>query len=505
MPGLSSAADIDPAIIRTFLEQSKALLQQGQANEAADRLGRAFLLDPQNKDVRERLLEVSNHPSLRAEQKLQLNLFNGLLGFLNNLEEKRSYFEQKRKDLLQQLVREGTDEGYLTLEMRLIEDAAQKELSLKEAQWQKWFLEKKDPLGMINASLQRSRQELLAQTQTLQEQFTRLKEINKERSAQQAQTARIDEKDAYPPLKQTQFVSAQEPALDQTIQAKMAALSKQVVDLSLKLEEARNVALKSSEQIGFLKEQIDGFKSRHDLSERIIDEKNQEMVLMNQQIADLQAQLKLREHFVQEKDDDLTHMQQKSSDETQGLVKENQELKQLVRAQRTEIRQLDAMLEVYQERSAFFAQPTASVTTDQIEEYKGIIEIYQWFLKEARDGALAANKEFDHLEKDLEQIKEQLTLKSQLLLDTEYKLMTIKRDLTDVQAQFAVVKNLPEAQEHAQLEAHMDSLEEKLQSIHKFLLQQLSDFEKLNSHKMAGELKDIDRVLKLNMERIEKE
>ena len=49
----------------------------------------------------------------------------------------------------------------------------------------------------------------------------------------------------------------------------------------------------------------------------------------------------------------------------------------------------------------------------------------------------------------------------------------------------------------------MGFIEDELKNIHKFLLIQLDDFEKLNTNYVVSGIKDIDRVLKLDIERME--
>ena len=535
-----NAEGLDPKIIDAFIKEGDLHYSKKEMGMALASYSRAFLLDPQRRDAREKLLSLTETPLLSSSQRSELLRLRDLMATLNTISRQLTYYDEKLGAFIGDLVSRGTDKRMIDRELKRIE---QENWPKDEKEVQALYSQEDDPLNMIIASVEEKRLELFSRQQVRSQQFERLRQISKKETPSQSITLAAADLLARPVLTETRFVGRQG--------APVTAKNKEVVDLSLQVTEGQQKLKDKDQQIDALKEQLEQSVEQVRFNEKLIHEKNDELLSLNQKLADYEAQLTFRQKMVDEKEANAKQME--AAARQNEVTQENESLKATLGAKARENAQLERMLNVSDEKIAelqqgFDRQPhggfrwfweksdEAKESDDQtarseqmdlltapkfkklvkerdqaieqkdqqITELMGIVDIYKDLLKEAKASSVATGQDMKNLQNELAQVKEQFSEKNKHVLEAEYNLMSLKKELTNVQTRLVALRNLPETKNYSKMENEMNELEDKLNNIHKFLLKQLDDFERLNKDYVAGDIEDVDKVLDLNIDRIER-
>jgi len=535
-----NAEGLDPKIIDTFIKEGDAHVSGKEISLALQSYSRAFLLDPQRRDARERLLSLADAPGLSGAHKADLLRLRDLMSSLNNISRQVAYYDEKLTVFITDLISHGMDKNGIDKEMQLVENQKKGQV-IKSSQ--EFYLKQDNPLSMIISSLEEKKIELQERQNTRSRQFDRLRQLNKEEPSIQEVVLTAADLPRRPVLQETRFIAGQGKLAEKK--------SNEVVDLSLEVTEKGQELKIKDQQIDALKGQMDRLMEQVRFNEKLIQEKNDEILSLNKKVADFQAQLTLRQKMIQEKEGS-TQLEEVSAQKN-DLQAQNESLRLDLATKRRENSQLERLLDVSDEKIVELqrgvnrqshggfrwfwekadnlnngrqelarAQEMDLLTAnkfkelvkdrdrlivqkdEQITELMGVVEIYQDLLKEAKSSFTLANQSIRILQEELVQNKASLSDKNKLVLDAEYNLISLKKELTSVQTRLIALKNLPETKNYVKIENEMVELEDKMNNIHKFLLKQLDDFEKLNDEYVAGDIEDVDKVLDLNIDRIER-
>src|SRR6185503_26632 len=152
-----NAEGLDPKIIDTFIKEGDAHVSGKEISLALQSYSRAFLLDPQRRDARERLLSLADAPGLSGAQKADLLRLRDLMSSLNNISRQVAYYDEKLTVFITDLISHGMDKNGIDKEMQLVENQKKGQV-IKSSQ--EFYLKQDNPLSMIISSLEEKKIEL---------------------------------------------------------------------------------------------------------------------------------------------------------------------------------------------------------------------------------------------------------------------------------------------------------------------------------------------------------
>jgi len=526
-------------IPKQFIKNAQVDLSHGDLEKALDAYARAFILDPQNKDILQQMLALKSDELLSPPRRLKLTQIHDQILQLNRLQESIRSYETKKTELMSALTRRGEDIEVLGLEMGMIEKKARTRRDAAMDSARQLFLQSDDPVDLVSAALTQTQISLKSDMAQLQEQMQRLKDLTQHQDREISDQLNEDE---IASLRQSGRISPINiPPTRESSSSESTGGRSEIADLSLQLHETRQQVEQQSRQIRILMASLDEMKAQQDAREQMLDEKNNQITALNENLIDLQSQLMLREKIVKEKEVKIEQMQEGQGLPSAELLEANKKLMEQLKDHQRDIRQLEAMLSIYQEggvkserknketlfktrerheslsdlngadgqgRSPALAQrqdKRIGEKEEQIVELKNIIEMYKTLLNDAKKDQKDTLAHLSQTQLEKSQINDSLAAKDKTLMEAEYKLLQMKKELTNVQTRFMAFKSLPLTKDYAKMEDEMDYIEGELKNIHTFLLNQLDDFEKLNSDYVAGDIQDVDRVLQLNLKRIQED
>jgi len=376
-PVYPTAGDPETDIIEQFVRQGTECFQQNDMQCAIDSFARALLLDPSNKTARDNLVRSSAQTSLPASQRIQLFLCDDLLVFNDKLQKELVYFTAQRDTLAATLIQQNYPQAFIDQKFQTIHNRF-----ILPADNQRESTGTINPLETLNKSLIRDQKKLSLKLLNVEEQISWLREAPK----QQPQTASHAQAGAFAePWQQIADVREELNGLRQQVQTlqedvkhkddKITALTKQVVEFSLKLTEREMIL---SEKINALSSLHDGYadlQARQELGQRILEEKNVQIQSLQEGLAALQA-------------DTAVHTK-----EINGLI---------------------------------------AAKDQALDQWEKILAIYQGKLKDATETIKVRNTDVTALEEQLAMVRTKLFEKETALEKTKEKLVSLEKQLQSI-------------------------------------------------------------------------
>jgi len=300
------------------------------------RLCRDLQINSKNKTAQQNFSKIAQHPNLTARQRSQVYLLEDLLKYNKDLKRRANYWTSKRNILKDRFIEYGYNSQTFIEGLRDIEGHMSQATGARTYYHHSLF-DQTDPLLLMYQILNDEKDQLLAQVEYLQEQYHWLKRINKDQrqyssfpkiarpsnivipvvsdnviyvESEFLQEIANEAVYVYPEVismipkkeenlfdlkEKPDFSKEQFNELQENLKQKddkINALSKQVVNLSLKMSEIETLLNKRIESIEFLKAELDDTMQRFMLEKRIIQEKDREI----QSLQISYDQLKTRSH-----------------------------------------------------------------------------------------------------------------------------------------------------------------------------------------------------------------
>ena len=281
----------EAAIIEQFVRQGMRCLQQNDAQGAVDQFARVLMLDPSNKEAREGMISNNVQTPLPAAQRIQLFLADDLLAFNERLQKKLNYFTAKRDALVATLLQQNYPQTLIDREFQAVRDRFFHPADNRDQE-----AASTHPLEALNRSLMREQEKLSRELFNVREEIARLRKIPK---TETQAASPIKTRDQMEPWQQIAGVREELNELRQHVQIlqkdvkskddRITALTKQVVEFSLKLIEQEMILNEKVNALGSLHDAYMDLQSRQELGLKILEEKNVQIQSLQEGLAALQA------------------------------------------------------------------------------------------------------------------------------------------------------------------------------------------------------------------------
>ena len=374
-----------------FVRQGKKCYQQGDIQSAIDHFARALLLDQSNKTARESMILISAWSSLPAAQKIQLFLSEDLLVFNENLEKRLNFLTAQRDALITSLIQQNYPQTLIDQEFQAIQDR-----SLFSTDDRGTGVSSANTLEALNRSLITEKKRLSRELLCVREQLAWLRPVGssprgtsglrEEPQKPDAQVSRPqkmnDPGEAWQQIagvrEELNELRRQVETLQEGVKHKddrITALTKQIVEFSLKLTEREMVLSEKVNALGSLHEVYAELQSRQELGQKILEEKNVQIQSLQEGLAALQADTALH------------------TKEINGLI---------------------------------------AAKDQALDQWEKILAIYQGKLKDATRTIDAKNEDISTLQEQLAMVRTKLFEKETALEKTKEKLVSLEKQFQSV-------------------------------------------------------------------------
>jgi len=297
------------------------IFQLTDVQKAIARLCRALQINPKNRTARQNFAEIARHPILTARQRSQVYLLEDLLTFNKDLKRRADYLAIKRDFLKDQFIKDELDSQAYLRGLRDIEGNLSRVYEAR-MYYDHSLFDQSDPLILVYKILNDQKDQLLVRVEYLKEQYRWLTMIRNDQqryvvspqfdrfsnivvpvasntiinivpefsqeatnemifdSSEIITLAPVEEKNYLDSQRKLDFPQTQFNELREDLKQKdrkINDLSKQVVDLSLKMSEIEILFNKKIESTLHLKADLNDAHQRFLLGKRIIQEKNEEI------------------------------------------------------------------------------------------------------------------------------------------------------------------------------------------------------------------------------------
>lgn len=484
---------------KELLKEGKRLRSNGNLTGAIRYFCLALLLDPDNSKFQENLLELSKEKSLHSAQMIGLLQFEGLLHYQSNLKRKIEYYKRKKDSLLMELEKKGADLDLLMNNQVKIKPNEPNQVVDSR------FLENDHPLEAVNSFFANKRELLSKELETIQYDYNYLKAVKYGRGhefaalAQKSDQAdkKVDMASIHKDL-QMKTKSQNRIAIDQLkermaynqvyradeiirLREQLFVLKGQLNDLKLAYEEKDKKTSQLTNQVVNLTLQLSE-------KEMLLQDQSSSFDMMNDQMNELRSRIALGQRIMQEKDEKITTLEDKlnspelSFDNEVGRFKELMAKlnvnKGLINEQEKRINELNDKLNVMKDRALKY-HDMLQAKDDQIIELNGILQIYREKLSDAVKQVKRDGSDISGLKNEITFTKSQLVEKDKSLKKTERKLTLLEDELSHLYQQLhdLNVKRTSGELDDVEIRHEFLKLEPKLEGIHKYIAQQLTDTE----------------------------
>ncbi len=313
----------------SFRQQiAEDIFQLYDVQKAINKLCRTLEIDPKNKTAQQSFYEIAQHPTLTARQRSQVFLLQDLLRFNKDLKRRANYLIIKRDTLKDQLTESGHDGKVFVQNLRDIEINMERPFGA-QVYYHHLLFDYSDPLILITQILNDEKDQLLARVEYLQEQYRWLK-ITKNKQQRHAppqaivqypnivipsvadnvinvepeflqeevnEVIRVDpDSITLVPIQRKDFDGQKESEDFKQKDQKINDLSRQVVDLSLRMSEIETLFNRTVKSTELLKAELDDAQARFILGKRIIQEKDSEIQFLQETLDQLKKEIKNSDH-----------------------------------------------------------------------------------------------------------------------------------------------------------------------------------------------------------------
>lgn len=288
----------ETVIVEQSVRQGKKRYQQGDIQGAIDSFARALLLDRSNKTARESMILISARSSFPAAQRIQLFLSEDLLVFNEKLGKRLNFFTAQRDALTTSLIQQNYPQTLIDQKFQAIRDR-----SLFSTENRGAGVSSANTLEALNRSLITEKERLSRELSCVRQQLAWLRPLGSLREEPQKPDTQVSrpQKVDDPGEAWQQIAGVREElselrrrveALQQDVKHKddkITALTKQVIEFSLKLTEREMVLSEKVNALGSLHEAYAELQSRQELGQTILEEKNVQIQSLQEGLAALQA------------------------------------------------------------------------------------------------------------------------------------------------------------------------------------------------------------------------
>lgn len=278
----SSAHADEGKIVDAFVAHAYQGKNRGQIRESIEDFARALLLNPHNKQAQEGLTRQAFAPELSSQDRLSLLSIKDLLKLNADLADRKSYLSDKIGILKSYVLKSGYDHKKLDRELKELK----KELMITN---RISFDNYDDPVAALQNMLLSKREDLYGELGSLEQEIAYLRTLSKSQRDVSAYkdvvkddnltNVVIDEsKGSYQDFKgELEALKTRVKDLEKIIDVKdrkLDKLSQQIVELSLEVSEEKIDKDKRGDNIDEIGLQLGELKSRLELGQKIIQEKD---------------------------------------------------------------------------------------------------------------------------------------------------------------------------------------------------------------------------------------
>ena len=385
------AGSPETVIVEQFVRQGKKCYQQGDIQGAIDHFARALLLDQSNKTARESMILISARNSLPAAQRIQLFLSEDLIVFNEKFGKRLIFFTARRDALTASLIQQNYPQTLIDQEFQAIRDR-----SLFSTDDRGAGVPSASTLEALNKSLITEKERLSRELLCVREQLAWLRPVGSSRreplglreepqkpDTQVSRPPRVsDPGEAWQQIagvrEELSELRKQVETLRQDVKHKddkITAITKQVVEFSLKLTEREIILSEKINALGSLHEAYTELQSRQELGQKILEEKNVQVQSLQEGLAALQADTALH------------------TKEINGLI---------------------------------------AAKDQALDQWEKILAIYQGELKDATRTIDASNADISTLQEQLAMVRTKLFEKETALEKTKEKLVSLEKQFQSV-------------------------------------------------------------------------
>lgn len=549
-------------IAKTFFQHGISLLEKGNVEGAIDDFSRSLLVDPTHELSQKRLITLSNVAQLQPDLKMQLLRFQDLTHFNQQLSLKSDYFEGKNVELLDALAKKGVTKESIKEKISLLnDDLISMDSHVVEAnrQYQK---EQSLPLVALNGTLNITKEELIMKIDYLQKQYDQLRGLYHEEDLPVIRKYKDETAKLLPMVKTELNVSDKKPKTETLLsippadnsvekfknnfpvvkqqfedlqmrlnqrEEKIAQLSRDLIDISLKLSEKDMILDDREASIASLNSEVIDLRSRFELGQKIIQEKDQQLASLQNEFNKFKETAKnatiSSEQFTQKiinKDQDIAQLQGmldiykgqlktasnglKSKDVTiASLNNELMELKDKFQnfdlTMGNKDRTIDLLKNRLKEVSTLKEQRNENLRKvvkerdEKIDELEGVVSLYKGKLGSAFGTIEEKNVYISKLNKDLELVQSKIESKDALLQKTNDNLTLVERKIIELQQKFDKFELEKIPGEQSNLQNDINHIKTNIAEIHSLLKNDVASSSVIHDRVVIGEITVINDML----------
>jgi len=419
------------------------IFEQSDVQKAIRKFCRILLIDPHNKTARENFEQIVAYPALTAQQKAEVFLLEDLLDYIENLNRRIVYLTSKRDLLKDRLVKNGFDKIMLfegLLDIRSSMFLSQQMFFYPD----KPVLSQSNPLAYVSRILLDEKEKFIMHIQYLQRQYHWLKMIGEDRRYSLPQ----------------QFARSTKIAASQTFQHITKQEDRRVPSITLEKNErliGAEVFRESEEVSGFSYVRLDKLKENLKQKDDKINKLADQIVDLSLRMSEIETILNAKVEVVRFLKAELIDIQQRSMLEQRIIQEKN-----------AEIQSLQNTLKQLQPGSNGHNDNVSLSRDEKLIQLTGILEIYKYKLVEKNKVAQEKMKALVKTQNDL------LDLKGQMAI-VQFEMLKLKSHSRHDELQ------------DKEIETRVQELQSKFQDIQHFLLENLPDSDKINTHLVIQE------------------
>ena len=321
LAGLSQANE---EVTQALVHRSEKLIREGRAQDAVLELARALLIDMDNTAARTDFLGLQGASGLSDEVRARIQDYRQLWDILQRQQSQIDGLLQERAGFVHDLLEAGIPQSRISKRLSYWEEHSFKKQSEAQKQWEEQAETEKDPLVLLNASMRLEKIKKFNKLAYLERQKDDLQNLKYALAVEgtgknAGKVSRVYTQEFYNFKGEPKYTTATRPLLrvqdfeglksvlnalyERNISleehlarqsAKMDRLSKQIVNLSLRVSE-QDMQKEKAEQAAVPAAEAQEWQARFQLSERIIKQKDERIQALEQSVAGYKGLLAKKE------------------------------------------------------------------------------------------------------------------------------------------------------------------------------------------------------------------
>jgi hypothetical protein len=450
-------------IAKNFIEDGRAMYQQGDFDQAILSFSQVLLIDPHNSEAQYYLSEINRNSNIRLKNKIHLVQYEDLYANLNSLKARIDYFEKMRNMLGRKLVGRGYSSEALAQEMIEIKNEALKTYAAKDKRVNQ-STSNKNPLAVLNSALEYEKDQLSLKSYYLKKQYDSMRQLDESETVSSNQY--IQSK--YKTYKHTnrfytpsgRRIIHQNPYMED-INMKdfdiasndVGQLKRQIALIRREMNNLQGTIDEKQTRIGDLKEELVNSTLKVVEKDNSLKELDDTVTRQNNKIIDYSSRLELSKRIIQDKQSTIGKIQEAFEDVKDDAIAYEQNLNKLLLAKGEMINQQSIRLDDLKDKLALLEDKIQSdrhLNAKKVNQYKEHI-LSLLGQVEKKDAELSEN------EKRLEVYK--MRAEKQ-----EYKLALKDKEIKGIQRQLKQLKKIT-----SRLEEDKDFIQKKIYEKNKAL------------------------------------